>query len=232
MKQKKPTLNDIKEIEVISPLVSEMYAPIYSSELVQSLAPEFELIDVKRIYKANTMHYVDLKDKDNSVIRIYNSYDRRLAFRMSLVSKDNFTVDLGTDRIIHKGLNAKTLTDNLKDTKKSILKGVKNAKIVAKRLNTTKIRPRFARVVSDVVFNSLIQKEGFQGYTNYTDVIKNISVAEYINQSTKRFIEGDYTVTFSGKKRKGQKITSAFKKVEIQNKLVKIIAEEYPEYFL
>ena len=107
------TVKDIKKFENISPRVSEKYAPIFSTDLIKILAPEFKLVKAQRTSSGSTGHYVDMINDKKETIRIYNSYDRTLSFRMSLVS-GKYSIDLGTNRVIHRGETASTLTETFK----------------------------------------------------------------------------------------------------------------------
>lgn len=229
------TVRDIKKFENISQRVSKQYVPIFSTDLIKILAPEFELVKAQKTSEGSTRHYVDLINDKKDTIRIYNSYDRSLAFRMALISGE-YSIDLGTDRIIHRGKNAAGLVETITEHKSDILDGVKAAKRIKNQLKDTKVNKEMAENISDSIFSYLKGKKGFESYTNYIDILleskKGLTADQYINKSIDKWIKGEYTITFNGKKRNGRKTGSAFGKVQIEARIVSNLIETFPEYFL
>ena len=235
------TLEELAEYEVISPLVSDKYVPIYTTEIAKILEPEFTLDHATRIQGKNSSHYADFLNEIGDRIRIYNSYDRSLAFRMSLVSNSkekgapgSYSVDLGTERVVHIGENATILVDKIRENKQDILNSVETARTILDKLSTLKINSLSAKIISEVVFNRLASLKGFQSYTNYADILidRGISIDAYINISIKNYIDGNYTITSNGVKRKGRKSGSILSKVWTENKIVESLSEKLPELFL
>ncbi len=228
------SIEGLKAFEQISPKVSSKYVPIYSTELVETLAPEFTLVKAVKICDSSSMHYTDMISQEGDHIRFYNSFNRSLAFRMSLITSDGLIVGLGSDRITHIGKNAKNLIDDTVEYKKSIIESITNAKILAKTLKTENIKANLARVISDIIFKNIIEKKGFQGYGNLVDVLleQDISITDYINKTIKNFLGGNYTYTVNGVKKIGRPNRSTYKKVIIETSLIKFLENEFPEYFI
>ncbi len=226
------TRKEIKDFEIVADSVSDSYVPIYTTEIVDILQPEFELVGGSRLYASTSAHFVDFK-KDNETIRIYNSYDRELALRASLVS-DDFIVDLGIDKLVHRGERAKGMIDELKEFKPEILKSIKTAKTIRAKFDTQVIDKNIAKEISDLIFIKHTRKDGFQEYTNYADILidKNISIKTYITTSINKYLKGEYTVTNNGKKRLGKATNATFFKVKLQNRIVRYLKANFPEYFL
>ncbi len=227
------TIKELKAFETVSPKVSAKYVPIYTSELIKILEPEFTLVNGCKPYPSYTTHYVDLVNETGDTIRIYNSFDRRWALSVNLIS-DGLTIKLGTDRLIHMGQKATNFTEDFEDAKQSILDAIVNAKTFAGVLASTKIEKDLAKAITDSVFRNFIKKDGFQEIVNYADILieKDITVKNYINTTLKNFAEGNYTVTISGKKRVGRKSSNVFEEVLNKSKIMKLVENEYLEYLL
>jgi hypothetical protein len=227
------TPEEIKKFEVLSPKCSKIYAPIYSSDIVKILEPEYKMTTACKWYKNSTKHYVDLEN-GNDKIRIYNSYDRTLSFRMGLVS-DGFSVDLGAHRVVHKGQTAKELTEEIRKHKTTILNSVETAKELIQKFKDNKVTPAIAKAISDTVFDTHIKKKGFQEYTNYADTLvelNDISIYTYITATVNNYLKGEYTVTVNGKKKNGREVKSVLSKMNLEIKIMKTLQDEFIEYFL
>ncbi len=227
------TLEELKQIEVVSPNVSDKYVPIYTSDIIEILKPEFEFIEACQFVKGTNKHYADLINKDGDIIRIYNSYDRKLALSVSLVS-DNINIDLGINRLIHIGGKAKEFTKLLEETKDDINESITTTKIAMAKFKTIPMSDKYTKIISDAVFYKEVNKKDFVSYTNYTDLlIKNkISVYEYIRISIDNFYEGNYTITYGDKKSKGRSTNSTLRKLKVENKVMKVLTINFPEFFL
>jgi len=226
------TIGEIERIENIDPRNSKKYVPIYTSQLIKILEPEYKLVYAQKLFNATSAHFAVLTDGKNE-IKIYNSYDRSLAFRMTLNVEDNFNIDLGMNRIVHIGQNAKDIQENVQLNKQDILDSIDNKKVIINALRGIKIDKELARIISDIIFKSVSQKKGFQGYTNYVDIlIGKVDIIGYINQSIQKFIDGDYTITVNGKKSNGRKKSSVLVKAHIEIGIVKALINQFPEYFI
>ena len=224
------TINDVKAIENISPDVSEKYVPIFTSDIIDILSPEFKFVDGCQPVASSTAHYVDLSDGTNT-IRIYNSYDRKLALRFAFV--EQVAIDLGVDRLIHLGNKAATFVGSLEDTKKEILAAVNTAAKINAYLSDVKITPKIAKSISDIVFSNIVKKEGFQEYTNYIDLlVPKVSIKAYVYQTLNKYMAGDYVYTIKGVKKNGKRKDSLFFKLTKENQLMNLIQEEYVELML
>lgn len=226
------TIKEIKAFEVVSSKCSESYVPIYSSDIVKVLAPEFEMISGSRLRGGTSAHFIDF-EHEGETIRIYNSFDRKVAFRANLIS-EGFVIDLGIDRLIHRGQRAKTMITDLTELKPEILKAVKTAKTIRAKFDKEVVDVHIAKEISDLIFAKFIKKEGFQEYVNYADILipKQVSIKTYITTSINKYLQGDYTITNNGVKRNGKPANATLAKVKIQNRLVKYLSDNFPEYFL
>ncbi len=228
------TVDEIKAFEIVSDKVSDKYVPIYSTDLIEILSPEFELVQAKRTTTSLTSHFVDMVNKDGDRLRIYNSYDGTLAFRMSLFT-GTYGIDLGTDRVIHRGKTAKSLKTILEESKQDILNSVKTAKKIKTKLSELDVDKETAKNISNTVFLHRTKQKGFEKYTNYVDILvekTNISIDKYINMTVDKYINGDYTYVENGKKKNGRKANSTLLKIRIENSIISNLMSEYPECFL
>jgi len=226
------TIAELKSFENVSPKVSDLYVPIYTSEIIKLLEPEFKFINGSRLEGSSSKHYVDF-DHNGDKIRLYNSYDRQMAFQANLYS-DGFIIDLGLDRLVHRGARAKNVAVDIKTFKEDVVIAVKTAKVIQTKFDTVNVDENIAKEISDMIFFKQAKIKGFQEYTNYMDILipKGISLKAYITSSINKFIQGDYTVTINGSKRLGRPVSSTLMKIRIQNKIVKYLSAQFPEYFL
>ena len=69
---------------------------------------------------------------------------------------------------------------------------------------------------------------------NFTDILidQKISIKKYITLSVRAFLTGEYTYIKNGKKLNGRKKEGIMRKVKIENRVIKALTDEYPEYFL
>ncbi len=226
---------DLQNIEHVDSRVSKKYVPIFTTEIIEILSPEWEFIGGKQFVKGLSKHYVDLTNDDGDLIRIYNSYDRSLALSVSLVS-DGLGIDLGVDRLIHIGHKAKEFTEDLKLFKDDIAKGIVTAKKIDAFLKTAKVTPRIQKEISNIIYRKEADRKGFQSYTNYVDVlvekksIKNIKA--YILKSLELYYDGEYTITVSGVKKDGRKTKSYLRIIADENRIYTYLEENFPEYFI
>jgi hypothetical protein len=227
-------LDELKSIEKVDPRVSKKYVPIYSSEIAKLLEPEFKMETAVRPVPRTSLHYVDFKNKNGDKIRLYNSYDRSLALKFTLYSKDNIPVNLGVERLIHMGQRAKSFTEELQSHKEQILESVETARTLLYTLEKTKITPELAEKIKNIIFRKYYIKKGFQGVTNYSDLLieKGISVTSYIKATVTNFIKGNFTYTISGKKHNGREQKSLFYRIEVETRIMKMIEEEFTEFLL
>ena len=230
--QELKTIQDVQKIEEVSPFVSEKYVPIFTSDVIKVLEPEFKFVRGYKWYKTTSQHYVELKHGEDT-IRIYNSFDRSTAFRMFL--QGDVAIDLGVDRLVHMGSKAVNFKDELIASKQDIVDAIKKAKEGMAQLGKVQVTPELQKEISDVVFAEDIKKKGFQSYSNSTDILvekKGMSVLSYIKSSVANYIKGTYTVTNSGTKKEGTEKRAAFTKITLEGKVNKYLVEKFPELFL
>ncbi len=230
------SIDELAKFEIVSPNVSEKYVPIFTSDIIEILAPEFEFDYGLRFVTGSTKHFVDLVS-DEGILRIYNSYDRTLAFRMSYIA-DGMSVDLGVDRVIHMGQNAKELVEKIRDHKDDILTAFATAKLIVSKLSDTPITKELAEKISDEIFYWDTKKKGFQGYDNFIDMFLaedskvELSVFTYIQRSIKEYLDGNYTYVINGTKKNGRKTKAILTKVYMEKRILNVLEEEFLEYFI
>ncbi len=228
---------ELTAFEKVDGRVSAKYVPIYTSAVIEALSPEFTLDYGCKIFKTWSAHYVDLKNDKNETLRIYNSYDRRWAFSMSIIDSDGFRVNVGLDRIVHIGAKAKEFNEEFLSNKQYILDAIENAKVFSTTLKGTKVQPDLAKKITDIIFRKTISTKGFQTLTNDADILltntKNgMSVSVYITATLKAFEKGNYTYTVSGVKKIGGKTKSVFNRTQTESLIMDLVEEEFMEYLL
>jgi hypothetical protein len=242
-------LNNIKEvqaIEKVSPKVSERYVPIYTTELIEALAPEFEFVQGYKFGRGTgSKHYITLKNKDNDCIRIYNSFDASLAFRAYLVSDDIQFSIVDENRVIHTGDKARSLgdKDHIQEIKEAIIKAIPNTKLLSSKLKDTEIDldSEIADKIKEAIskykmYHYIRSKKRTKKaekdvdvdvdyeFVNYTDDVvkklqdagKNISIYSYINLSIKNFLQGNYGI----KNTKTQVVSSGNPVKSVTNRII------------
>ena len=230
------TIKDAKEIkkfEVVTPLASKKYVPIYSSEVIRLLEPEFKFVEAVKFSPISSAHYFDLVTNDNKTkLRIYNSYDRKLALRVSLVS-DGMTIPLGVDRLVHIGAKAQSFTEDFTDAKEEIIKAIDTAKVVDTFLKDTTIYPELAEVLTENIFTLWKSKNSVKVNNPADNLIDKVSIKEYLTKSINIYLKGAYTfVNKDGKTLKGAKEGSVVYRLRTENKVIKVLKAEFPELFL
>jgi hypothetical protein len=231
---------EAKAFEKVSPTLSKQYVPIWTSDVIEILSPEFTFKGGARMGKSTSCHYVDLESKDGT-IRLYNSYNGQWALSANYVSGD-VVINLNINRLIHRGEKAENFIDNLKEAKEDIINAVPAAKAVAKKLQFEDVTPKLQTLISDIIFEGKSKTPGFVRYNNYTDIVVeersnsktegNVSVAGYIKSSIKNYFEGMYSIEGVKGKRLGRPHKNSMLRVHFQNKIIKMLQEEAPEYFL
>ena len=226
--------NELEIFENVSPKVSAKYVPIYTSEVVRDLAPEFKFVEGVRYCSYNTMHSVLLKNEDGDVIVMDNSYDRSRAFSLYF-SVGKFNIPLNLDRQIHIGENARHLVEDLTLNKKDIQKAIEDAKTIARNFKDTHIIDDFKKEIIDIVFKQVKSRKNFveldliiaDGYDNFFD---------FINTVIDRYYKGQYHVvkkTAKGERiHKGRVIKSRFGRLQISNNVYKHLAKNHIELFV
>ena len=230
----------LKSFEVVSETVSKKYVPIFSSEIVEAMEPEFEFLGFKKYFGKRTPHSFTLRNTETGeIIKIFNSYDGTMALRMFYVDGD-LPIDLGVDRLIHRGNKAKDFKESIEDAKFAIIDAVETAKTLNQVLESTKVTKKQQKRITEVVFSRIIKRKDVNEVTNYVDVLvetagerdHEFSIKQYILGSIQEFIGGNYTYVQNGTKKNGRKINSAFGRVEIENDVVKMIEDEFVEVML
>jgi len=227
---------DVKLLEHVDSKVSDKYVPIFTSELMKLLEPEYKFEDGVRIKGTTTAHFVDLKNEDGDTIRIYNSFDRTMALRIDMVS-EGIAIPLGIDKLIHIGQKAKNFQEEFKEAKADILAAVIVAKTFKEYLEKTVATEDIAKEITNSIFvhgNGKEQNLGITEFINYTDLLlnQNISLKKYINLSIRSYQLGEYSYVKDGKKMNGRPKTSVLGRVHLENRLIQTLNEKFPEYFL
>jgi len=242
-------LNSIEDVEGIERVsnVSEKYVPIYTSDFIRVLEPEFKFLYGKKFGGVSSKHYVVLENKDGDRIVVYNSFDRTLAFSVQLISDEIQFSILDEKRVIHIGERARLIgdTDYLKEIKESILKSIPNRKLLFNKLKNTEIQPDIQKAINDVIAKDKIyhmnrKKECDYKYINPVDSIaktlkengKKMSTYDYINLSIKNFLDGNYEIEGCGEIKKGRKNKSVFYKINTINRISKMIEKDFIEYLV
>ena len=246
-------LKDVKAIENVSPQVSERYIPIYTTELIEALAPEFEFVSGYKFGGGKSpKHYVTLKNKDNDEIRIYNSFDASLAFRAYLVSDDIQFSFVDENRVVHVGDKARSLSDEetITDIKEAIVNAIPNIKLLKTKLKNIEVDvdSDLAEKIKEAISKGALyyykrsKKSQDYEFVNYTDEVvktlqekgKKVSIYSYINLSIKNFIEGNYgyrntkTKALSG----GRPVKSVTNRIAILNSIAKLLEVDFFEYLI
>lgn len=226
--------NELETFENVSPKVSNKYVPIYTSEIVRDLAPEYTFVEAVRYCTYNTMHSVLLKNDEGDAIVIDNSYDRTRAFSLHY-SIGKFNIPLNLERQVHIGENAKHLVEDLTLNKADIKVAIENAKIIAQNLKETHIIDKFKTDIINIVFKQITSRKNFveldldiaDSYDNFFD---------FINTVVDRYYKGEYHIvkkTAKGESiKKGRVIKSRFSKLKITNKIHKYLVESAIELFV
>lgn len=242
-------LKSIEDVERIEKLgnVSERYVPIYTSELIKFLEPEFKFVSGYKFGGVSSKHYVILENEDGDKIKIYNSFDRSFALRIYLASGDVHFSVLDDYRVIHVGEKARLLgdKDHLKDIKESILKGIPVKKMMINKLKTVEVQEDIQEAINkliakDKIYHMNRKKECDYKYINPVDEIvkklkengKKMSIYDYINLSITNFLDGNYEIEGCGEIKKGRKNKSVFYKVQTINKISQMIEKDFIEYLV
>jgi len=231
------TVEELKNFEVVSDKVSDKYVPIFTSDIIEILSPEYVLDYGEKFSNSNTQHSVFLYNKqDNSSIVISNSYDRSLAFSLHLIS-NSVRVPLDLDRQIHIGHNAASLVEGFKADKQEVFEAIEHAKDVIIKLRQTNIPDYVKEEVTSIVFADKIKQKRFIEL----DLIvseKYETCYSFINEVTSRYIKGEYNLVVTAanedgeKIQKGRKLTNRFDKLKITNAVYKYLSKELPELFV
>lgn len=227
------TIEQVASTEVVSDKVSEKYVPIFTTSIIDIMTPEFKFSHGIQYCKSTSLHTVYLTNGEDT-IAVTNSYDRTSALRFSFML-DGLHIPLNLEYQKHIGQNASSLVEDLEAYKPAILEALELAKIAEKNLKATHIPESFKKVIKDEIFKDTMKNK------NFVRLELNIGESydtfyKYIDTIVNRFNEGDYFVTsFSNngtKTRNGMKIKSRFRKLQVVNKINKLLLEEYPEIFV
>ena len=233
------TIKELKAFEVISSGVSEKYVPIFTSEIIEILSPEFKFVSGEKYYNFNSAHTVFLEDTKGTRIAISNSYDRTRAFSAYLISEE-MRIPLNLDRQIHLGSEAAVLVENFKLNKPEFFVAIEHAKEIVGKLKTTNIPEYLKEEIVTYVFDKPLKRKGV--------VELDLVIAEtdyyntcygFINTVIGRYVKGDYNLVVESKThkdgeiiRKGIKLSSRFIKLQVTNAVYNYLAEELPELFI
>lgn len=230
------TMEELKSFETIKGKVSKKYVPIYTSEVIQHLSPEFEFKRGVKYYDFNSAHSVYL-DYNGATVSIENSYDRSRAFSFKY-NDGSIVIPLDLTRQLHIGKKATTVSEEIRINKDEIMVAISNAKTIVEKLKDVTALPQFKADIEKVIFKPIIEKEGFQELLLHEVGESNDTVYKYINRLVKMYEEGDYHIKIKDKKtgdfrtRFGRKSSSAFVKLQTTNAVYKYLYDEYIEAFI
>jgi len=225
------TVEDVAKYENISGGASDKYVPIYTTDLINMLAPEFKFDHGEQVLGRSNAHYVDLVNDEGDRIRILNSFDRSLALRISLVS-EGVLIPLGVERLVHIGTKAKGFTDEVAESRQEIFEAVAVAKKFEMFLKNTPITEDVAKDISREIFTHGKDAKKITEIVNYVDLIDGLDIQRYINLSIRGFLTGNYTYMKDAVKAVGKKKNSVLGRIQIENRIVALFTAKYPEYFL
>ena len=231
------TIEELKAFELVDTNVSDKYVPIYTSEIIEILEPEFKFVGGEKYYNFNSAHTVFLESENGIRIAISNSFDRTRAFSAFLIA-DEIRIPLDLDRQIHLGSEAAALTENFRDNKPEFFVAIEHATAVVRKLKTTNIPQYVKDEVTEIVFAATKKRKGF--------IELDLNIADnyntcftFINSCIYRYIKGEYNVVLESKSsldgeviRKGSKLSSRFVKLQLTNEVYSYLAEELPELFI
>ena len=227
--------DEIKLLEHVDKNVSDKYVPIFTTDIMALLEPEFTFEYGLQITPASSAHFVSLKNDDTN-IRVYNSFDRSMALRIDMVA-DGISIPLGIEKLIHIGQKAKNFQEEFNLAKQDILDAVVTAKVFTAHLQNTKATKEIAAEITKSIFvhgKGSARNKGITKINNYTDLLleKGITLSKYINLSIRSFLTGEYTYIKDGKKINGKSKRSLVYKLHLENRLIKTLQEKFPEFFL
>lgn len=229
-------LSEVRKIENIDEKVSKKYVPIYTSEVIEHLSPEFEFNYAVKYYSFNSAHSAYL-DFNGATISIENSYDRSRAFSFKY-NDGAITIPLDLNRQLHIGEKAKVVVNDISINKDAIIKGIENAKTVVEKLKFAKATDEFKDAIKNIIFKQAIEKDNFVELIDADVASTYKSVYTYVNATIKKYEEGNYRIKQVSKKdgqmelRHGRKSSSAFLKLQITNAIYEYVAENFPEAFI
>ena len=231
------TIEELKAFETVTGNVSKKYVPIYTSEIIEILAPEFHFVSGEKYYNFNSAHTVFLESENGIKIAISNSFDRTRAFSAFLIA-DEVRIPLNLDRQIHLGQEAAALTENFKANKPEFFVAIEHATAIVRKLKTTNIPQYVKDEVQEIVFAATKKRKGFLELDlNIADNYDNCYT--YINTCISRYVKGEYNVVIESKShkdgeviRKGVKLGSRFVKLQVTNEVYTYLSTEMPELFI
>lgn len=225
------TIEKLKGFEKIDKKCSAKYVPIYSSRIIKNLSPEYSFTIGQKYTASRSTHAIYLQNEDNDTIQIENSYDRSRAFSLRFVDS-NITIPLDLNRVIHTGFNAQNLVENLLEDKDELNTALEHAKTTVRYLKDTKIPKSFKKKVLEVVFEDK-QKLKTTKEIDITIASSYNTFYDYIDTVVGRYLEGQYLiVNQKGKTRKGLRLKNRFKRLDVTNKVYKLLVQENPEIFI
>ena len=260
MKKFELTEKTLRNIERPSANVSDKYVPIYTSHIVEALKPEFSFDYGYQFGKTSSKHYVQLKNKDQDVIRVYNSFDRTFALRIYFISDDLQFPLVDQGRVVHIGEKARNVED-LKELKAEILKSIPAIKELKAKLQDEKVTKLDTEIIKeinkiipeDVLYRTEYNIRNRKGdkksdlkleFVNYVDTVakkaqengKPLSLYNYINLSVRNYVDGNYGIkqTYKGVEtlKGGRKIVSPFTRTRTLFRINNQLQEVLPEYFI
>jgi hypothetical protein len=228
------SIEDLKKLEVVSSNVSEKYVPIYTSQIIEELSPEFEFVRATKYFPGGTRHEAVLRttlfNENGDFILIENSYDRSRSFRLSFLN-NGILIPLNLEKIVHRGENAQNLANDLLVNKDEVLAALENAKKIVAYFKSTKISKKLKKEIFEIVFEKHLEK---RYEVDVTIADSYDTIFKYIETIVDRYINGEYFIAnkSTNKIRKGTKIKSRFTQMNLTNKIYKYLKDNFPAIFI
>ena len=223
------SINELKELEVLSPLCTKKYNPIFTSEILN----EFKDYDFSVTFFRQSAHKVILSPKNKKrqiQIVMYNSYDRSLALRFYIKdTKNSIMIPFGEDRIVHMGECARNFTETIHNIKNDIENSIRTYSKIQHNLKT-KATKSLKEKLSKIIFKRVLNLDpDFKNPINNLD----LSIIAFINLSIRTLKDGNYYLRGkNGKLRKGRKVSSPFVELQLNTKILNTLQTNTPELFV
>ena len=211
------SITELKQLEKVSPNVSDKYVPIKTSDFIEALS-NFDFLYATKYVKGSNMHSAVLSCGEGTNIVIENSYDRRLAFSIYF---EHEGVLFGKVRQVHIGKSAQELAHMEGEVNEFYTNAIQTLHAMKNlQLDADEYR-EIARV-------------GFKARSINIDET-DFQVQDINAENCFEFMQGLILILKMGEfnrkhsTRKPQLVKSQAKHVKICNQIWQHIAEEHPE---
>ena len=214
--------SEVKEFERVNSHCSEKYVPIKTSDFIETMDRQFSFKSGKQYRKGSNAHFVEMAKEDRMSVYIENSFDRTMSLRISF-KYGKFV--FGRVRQVHKGEPAVKLNASKED----IARLYEQASRTIESLNQL----QFTQFEKEMIAKLALEVRGYH--------IDQVSGVNYESKNAMGFIEnllydiseGNYLYTDRRKRIKNmRKITSAYKMVEISNKIWELLEDKFEEFYI